>query len=84
MDKFTIVRMVDNGNEDYSLIWEWYEKGNYTQIADYLKQWDYGESGEESETKLGLYDSTLYESETYKLIYNASIGGTFALFAKLQ
>ena len=84
MDKFTIVRMVDNGDEDYSLIWEWYEKGNYTQIADYLKQWDYGESEEESETKLGLYDSTLYESETYKLIYNASIGGTFALFAKLQ
>lgn len=84
MDKFTMIRMVSDGDEDYPLIWEWYAKGNYTEIANYLKEWDYGESDDESEPKLALYDNTLYEDQTYKLIYNNSIGGTFALFAKLQ
>lgn len=84
MDKFTMIRMVDSGDEDYSLIWEWYEQGNYEQIANYLKEWDYGESDEESEPKLALYDYTLFNDETYLLIYNATIGGTFALFSKLR
>ena len=84
MDKFTMIRMVDSGDEDYSLIWEWYEQGNYEQIANYLKEWDYGESDEESEPKLALYDYTLFKDETYLLIYNTTIGGTFALFSKLR
>lgn len=84
MDKFTLIRMVDSGNEDYSLIWEWYEQGNYEQIANYLKEWDYGEYYEESEPRLAPCDYTLYQDQTYLLIYNSTIGGTFALFAKLS
>lgn len=81
--KFTLVRWLDSGDEDYSHIWELYMKGNYDEIAKYLKKWDYGESDEESEAKLALYDRTLFKDDNYTLIYNASIGGTFALFAKL-
>jgi hypothetical protein len=84
MDKFTMIRMVDSGDEDYPLIWKWYENGNYDKIANYLEEWDYGESHEESDPKLGLYDRTLFKDDTYELIYNISLGGVFALFAKLQ
>lgn len=81
--KFTLIRWVDSGDEDYPIIWELYEKGNYDEIANYLKNWDYGESDEESEPKLALYDRTLFKDDNYTLIYNATIGGTFALFVKL-
>lgn len=83
MDKFTMIRMVDSGDEDYTRIWEWYENGYYDHIANYLKEWDYGESNEESDPKLGLYDRTLFKDDTYELIYNISLGGVFALFVKL-
>lgn len=84
MKKWVTIRFVDSGDEDYSYIWKLYEQGNYDEIANYLKEWDYGDSGEETEPKLALYDVTLYEDETYQLIYNASIGGTFALFATID
>lgn len=84
MKKWAIIRFVDSGDDDYSYLWELYEQGNYDEMANYLKQWDYGESDEESEPRLALYDMTLYEDETYQLIYNASIGGVFALFAAIN
>ena len=84
MDKFTMIRMVDSSEEDYSLLSDLHEKGSYNEIAEYLKQWDYGEYYEESEPRLALYDYTLYSDDKYLLVYNLSIGGTFALFAKIN
>lgn len=84
MDKYALIRMIDSGAEDYEFLSELYEKGKYEEIANYLKQWDYGESDEESEPKLALYDYTLYKDENYLVLYNLSIGGTFALFVKLD
>lgn len=82
MSKFTIIRYVDDGAEDYEYLSACYQKGDYQAIFNHLKEWDYGEPTEESEPKLALYDQTLYQDETYLLVYNATIGGTFALFAK--
>lgn len=82
MSKFTIIRFVDEGAEDYDYLLSLYQKGDNKAIYNYLKEWDYGESTEESEPRLALYDQTLYQDETYLLLYNATIGGTFALFSK--
>lgn len=82
MSKFTTIRFVDEGAEDYEYLIALYEKRDYKAIFNHLKEWDYGEPTEESEPKLALYDQTLYQDETYLLLYNATIGGTFALFAK--
>ena len=84
MDKFTMIRIVDSSEEDYSLLSDLHEKGSYNEIAEYLKQWDHGEYYEESEPQLALYDYTLYSDNKYLLVYNLSIGGTFALFAKIN
>lgn len=84
MNKFTIIRFVDQGDEDYEYLYALYENRNYKAIFNHLKEWDYGESTEESEPKLALYDQTLYQDEIYLLLYNATIGGVFALFCKTE
>ncbi|MDD3038077.1 hypothetical protein [Bacteroides sp.] len=79
---WSLIRIVKDGDGDYSFLSTLYEKDNYEEIANYLKEWDYGESEEADEPKLALYDYTLFVDDNYKLIYNISIGGTFALFRK--
>jgi len=81
--KWYIIRIVDDGEEDYPYLSDLYKKSKYNKIAHYLQKWDYGDYTESTdEPKLALYDRVLSIDDVYKLIYNASIGGTFALFAK--
>ena len=82
MKMCTIIRIVNDGEEDYPYISALYQIGDYHAIFNYLKQWDYGDSEEESPPRLALYDRTLHQDNSYILLYNVTIGGTFALYAK--
>lgn len=72
---------------DYERCCRWNEYGFYTDILDYMKQWDYGEDTSATQKELDKYEEVLVETNRYILArceskYFGWQGDAFFLYRK--
>ena len=75
-------------SDDTQAFYSMQERGDYNTMLEEASNYDYGDAPKLTETyknpEQNFCDDLICENEYYAIIYNGSVGGTYAIFRKIS